>query len=162
MIEMTRAMRHLSWADDRFFAALADLPDEAFAVSYAPDAWSVGRLTTHIVGAAEWYCYCTAGIPWTDLRPAASGADVRVLQAHLAELDAVLLEQASLADDRMSFEDEGGPSSAMRSTLLTQAVVHATEHRAQICCALAANGFDTPSLDDLDLWAFERWERSAG
>jgi len=32
--------------------------------------------------------------------------------------------------------------------------MHATKHRAQIACALAASGFAAPCLDDLDLWAF--------
>ncbi len=42
-----------------------------------------------------------------------------------------------------------------RSTILSQAIHHATEHRAQIASALEAKGFTPVDLDELDLWAFE-------
>ena len=41
-----------------------------------------------------------------------------------------------------------------RSTVLAQAIHHATEHRAQIAGALAAHGIDAIDLDALDLWEF--------
>jgi uncharacterized damage-inducible protein DinB len=42
-----------------------------------------------------------------------------------------------------------------RSTILSQSIHHATEHRAQIASALEAKGFKPVDLDELDLWAFE-------
>jgi uncharacterized damage-inducible protein DinB len=42
-----------------------------------------------------------------------------------------------------------------RSTILSQSIHHATEHRAQIASALEAKGFKPMDLDELDLWAFE-------
>jgi uncharacterized damage-inducible protein DinB len=42
-----------------------------------------------------------------------------------------------------------------RSTILSQAIHHATEHRAQLASALEAKGFKPMDLDELDLWAFE-------
>jgi uncharacterized damage-inducible protein DinB len=42
-----------------------------------------------------------------------------------------------------------------RSTILSQAIHHATEHRAQLAAALEAKGFNPVNLDDLDLWSFE-------
>jgi hypothetical protein len=41
-----------------------------------------------------------------------------------------------------------------RSTVLAQAIHHATEHRAQIAGALAAHGIDALDLDELDVWAY--------
>ena len=138
------------------------MPDAALAVSYAPGAWHIAQLAAHIVGAAEWYRYCLTGALWTDLAEPVTGADIEGLRSYLGQLDAVLLAQAALADEEMSFTDEHGPRTALRSTLLTQAIVHAAEHRAQIACALAAHGFAGPSLDDIDMWAFEAWERASG
>ena len=43
----------------------------------------------------------------------------------------------------------------MRSTIITQAVHHATEHRAQAISALEARGYKAVNLDDFDLWAYE-------
>ena len=162
MIDLARGLRHMAWANDRFFADLTRLPGSALAVSYAPDAWSVARLATHIVGGAEWYRHCLTGAMWTDIAVPVAGPQVDPLRVYLGELDGVLIEQAALPDGEVSFVDEDGPRTALRSTLLTQAVVHAVEHRAQIACALAAHGFAGPSLDDIDLWSFEAWERASG
>jgi len=159
MDDTTRALRHLAWADNQFFAALEALPDQAFEAKYAQQHWHVGQLAVHIVGAAEWYRYCLTGTPWTELREPTCGADVMPLRAHLAELDATLIAEASQPEGFVEFADEDGPRRALRSTILTQACHHAAEHRAQIACALDAGGFDGPVLDDLDLWAFERFER---
>jgi uncharacterized damage-inducible protein DinB len=38
---------------------------------------------------------------------------------------------------------------------LSQAIHHATEHRAQISAAIEARGFSPLNLDDLDLWSYE-------
>ena len=157
-----RGIRHLGWADERFFTTLGDLPDGAFAVSYAPGTMPVGQLAAHIVGGAEWYRYCLTGELWTDLQPATTGAEVLALRDHLRGLDATLMAEASAPDAPVTFRDEEGERTVLRSTLLLQAIVHSTEHRAQISSALAANGVTGPSLDDLDLWAFEAWERAAG
>lgn len=154
MIDMSRSLRHLAWADARLFEDLAALPPAALESRYAPDAWTVGHLAMHIVGGAEWYAYCLAGTPWTDLEIPASGADLRALAAHLADLDALLLAQASLPDEIVEFVDEDGPKSALRSTILAQACLHSTEHRAQIACALDIAGVGGVTLDDYDVWAF--------
>jgi len=160
VIDLTGSLRHLAWADARLFSDLAALPPEALQARYAPDAWTVGHLAMHIVGGAEWYCYCLAGTPWTDLSIPGNAADLRALAARLATLDALLLEQATLPDEVVEFIDEDGPRSALRSTILSQATLHSTEHRAQIACALEVTGHGGVTLDDYDLWAFESHERT--
>jgi hypothetical protein len=45
------------------------------------------------------------------------------------------------------------------STILTQAVHHATEHRAQLIDTLEYKGFKPINLDDIDLWAFDEFEK---
>lgn len=154
MIPSERFLQHLAWADDRFFAQLATLPDQAMEARYAPQAWTVGKLATHIVRGAEWCCYCLAGLPWTDLTPARGADDLQHLRARLAELHVVLLAQAAMPDELLEFEDEHGPRAELRSTILAQACMHSTEHRAQIACALEVNGFPGIVLDDYDVWVF--------
>jgi uncharacterized damage-inducible protein DinB len=161
VIDLTRSLRHLAWADARLFEDLAALPPEALQARYAPEAWTVGHLAMHIVGGAEWYAYCLDGEQWTDLAIPESAADLRALAARLADLDAILLAQAALPDETVEFIDEDGPRSALRSTILSQACLHSTEHRAQIACALEVTGQGGVTLDDYDLWAFESHERSA-
>ncbi len=160
MVTLERPLRHLAWADGRLFAELADLPPAALDARYSSDAWTVGALARHIVGGAEWYRYCLTGAKWTDLSDPRGREDLLALGAYLADLDASLLAQVSLPDQDVEFVDEDGPRTALRSTILTQACLHSTEHRAQIACALEVSGFGPIVLDDYDLWAFESVERS--
>ena len=159
VIDLTRSLRHLAWADAKLFSDLQALPPEALEARYSPDAWTVGHLARHIVGGAEWYAYCLAATPWTDLETPSSPEALRALGRHLDDLDALLLEQAALPDELLEFVDEDGARSALRSTVLAQACLHSAEHRAQIACALEVTGHAGVTLDDYDLWAFEEWER---
>ena len=160
MIDLQRALRHLGWSDAWLFESMAGYPDDALDARYAPRASSVGELLKHIVDGAEWYRYCLTGESWTDICVPRSRADVTALAAHLATIDRLLLAQADKDDDVIVFRDEEGESRALRSTILTQACLHATEHRAQIACALEVAGFPQLPLDDVDLWAFETFERA--
>jgi uncharacterized damage-inducible protein DinB len=155
VIELTRSLRHLAWANAKLYADLAALPPQALDARHATDAWTVGELARHIVDSAEWLVYCLTGQPWTDLSVPKDAADLRDLAAHLADLDAILLEEAALTDVAMEFVDENGPRTALRSTILSQACLHSTEHRTQMACALDASGIGGVVLDDYDLWAFE-------
>ena len=125
MVEMTTALRHLRWADDLLFEQMATLPSEALDATYGPKDWTVSHLARHMVGSAEWFCFCLTGMPWTDL----------VLPRNPADLEA-------------------GTRSAMRSIVLAQACYHSTEHRTQIACALEVSGIPGITLDNYDLWAF--------
>jgi uncharacterized damage-inducible protein DinB len=155
MVDMTRALRHLAWADEQFFGQFAALPEPAMGARYAADHWTTGHLAAHIIDGASWYRYCLTAAPWLDLDWVRTPADIGGLIPQLLEIDDVLLAQAQLPDEPVSFTDEDGPRTVMRSTLLGQACLHAAEHRAQISCALEASGFAGIVLDDLDFWAFE-------
>ena len=154
MIDMTTAMRHLSWADELLFTQLAGLPEGSLEATYGPRDLTVGHLARHIVGGAEWYRYCLTGIRWTELGLPETPSDLGQLRLHLRAVNEVLLAQASLADGSVEFIDEDGPRTAMRSMLLAQACYHSTEHRTQIACALEVSGVPGITLDDYDLWSW--------
>lgn len=149
----------MAWANDTLFGHLATLPAAAFGVSYVPTEWSIGRLSVHLISSSEWFRYCLTGTRWTDLDREWTSAEVVALRSYLAELDAILGSEAQKPDGNVTFEDEDGPKTFRRSTILTQAVVHAAEHRAQIAVALEVHGFPRFDLDLIDLWAFEVHER---
>jgi uncharacterized damage-inducible protein DinB len=155
MVDMTRALAHLAWADERFFRQFAALPEPAMDARYAPGHWPAGRLAAHIIVGASWYRYCLTGTPELDVAWVRTPADLGSLLPQLREIDATLLAQVWLADEPVTFEDDDGPRTILRSTLLGQACLHAAEHRAQICCALEASGHGSIDLDDLDFWTFE-------
>ena len=148
----------MAWANQQVFASVTRLPDEALGAYVVNPQWVAGRILHHIVSGATWYVYCLGIEHWREIVPAFSMRDLDVLADQLAGFDAQILAAADLPDELLSFEDETGPASVLRSTLLVQAVHHATEHRAQLVDALEARGYSPLSLDDIDLWAFEAFE----
>jgi uncharacterized damage-inducible protein DinB len=84
-------------------------------------------------------------------------ADLARLKEQAAVVDAILLECVKLDDVQIEFVNyEDKLVKRWRSTILSQAIHHATEHRAQIASALEAKGFTPVNLDDLDLWSYEK------
>ena len=78
--------------------------------------------------------------------------------ARMAEIfDDRLLRACDLPDAlvSMSPRDEAeNRGKRARSTILSQAVHHANEHRAQLVSALEAGGYTTVNLDDFALWGY--------
>ena len=71
-----------------------------------------------------------------------------------------MMELLKTPDEMRTFIRYGEEVSYLTTSIMAQFVHHATEHRAQIADILAANNMDVINLDDIDLWSFERSERS--
>ena len=83
-------------------------------------------------------------------------ADLARLKEQAAKVDGMLLDCVKLEDVQIEFLNYSDKLvKRWRSTILSQAIHHATEHRAQIASALEAKGFTPVNLDDLDLWSYE-------
>ena len=79
------------------------------------------------------------------------------MKEQAAKVDSILAACVKLDDIQIEFTNfEDKLVKRWRSTILSQAIHHATEHRAQIASALEAKGFAPMNLDDLDLWEFEK------
>lgn len=158
----SRALRHMAWANQRVYDSLQGLPDAALDAYMVNPEWSARRILQHIVSGADWYVYCLTGAMWSEVPTPSVIADVPALARTLAEFDAAILSQSELPDDFLTIKEDEKSWQNLRSTLLAQAVHHATEHRAQLIDALESRGFTPINLDDIDFWAFERFEKEAG
>lgn len=153
MIPMRAALEQVSWADDRFFAFLEGLPDEAWRAKASPDEWDVARLTFHLVASADWFAF-ELGRPLLFTDEPGSLDEIRALRPVWRELDAFLVAQADLDDETLTYEEDGESHDVKRSTVLTEVILHAVEHRAQIAAALKAKAFPSPELQDFSVWPF--------
>jgi uncharacterized damage-inducible protein DinB len=90
---------------------------------------------------------------WTDLKPITTAAIALEYLPIMASLDATLLENLPMADDRLEIEGENGIIHATRSLILSQAVMHSAEHKGQIATILKQHGRHI-DLDALDIWSF--------
>jgi uncharacterized damage-inducible protein DinB len=150
---LDRLLRHMAWANAALFARLAELTDEALALAAPRNEWTVAMIVAHMVDAADGYAgrldgeaFAPASMLPTTIAELAALADACV------SYDARLRAAGANPEGTVQF-GSGRPPRA-RSTILGQAIHHATEHRAQIAAALATNGIDAIDLDALDLWAY--------
>ena len=154
---LDRQLTHMAWANTEMFSVLATLPEAAYAYTSPGSEWSVGAIAHHLTTAAENYAQRLHGEPRAEKRELpATASDIRALAATLAVADAKLRAGAQLpGDEILTWISFGGEEiSVPRWVLVNQAVHHATEHRAQIAGALAANGNSSLDLDALDVWTF--------
>jgi uncharacterized damage-inducible protein DinB len=157
-----RLFRHMAWANQKVYSAVQSLPDEALSAYLHNPEWNAGHILQHIVGGADWYQHCLTKDPWREIADPKTMADVAGLAKILAEFDAKIASQVDLPDEYLTLSEGEKSWQNLRSTLLAEAIYHATEHRAQLMDALESKGHSPINLDDIDLWAFERFEKSQG
>jgi uncharacterized damage-inducible protein DinB len=151
---LDRLLRHMAWANAALIDQLAGLTDDALGLSSPRNEWTVAMILQHLVDAAERYAARLEGMPRPgDSEPPTTVAELIELAIRCAAMDARIRAQAAFPDGPSPSPDPGKAGRA-RSTIVGQAIHHATEHRAQIAGALATNGIDAIDLDALDVWAY--------
>ena len=152
---LDRLLRHMAWANTALMATLAEQSDEVLELTAPRNEWSAARILAHLVNAAGGYASRLERVPRAaDAETPASVAQLAELGARLAAFDIRLRAQAALPDEPVPHTDHPEREPRARSTILAQAIHHATEHRAQIAGALATNGNDSIDLDALDMWEY--------
>lgn len=162
-IALDRLLAHMAWANQKTIEHLQTLPEDSLKAFATNPEWFVGEIVYHIVDSADHYAYRISGTPALTqpgdpcIDEVKGIADLTRLKEQAAKVDAMLLDCVKLEDIQLEFVNaEGERVKRWRSTILSQAIHHATEHRAQIASALEAKGFTPVNLDDLDLWSFEK------
>jgi len=161
-ISLDRLLLHMAWANQKTFSHLQTLPEDALKAFATNSEWFVAEISHHIVDSADHYVYRISGKPALTqpgdpcIDDVNQISDLTRLKQQVAQVDALLLDCVKLDDVQIEFENyEGKLVKRWRSTILSQAIHHATEHRAQIAAALEAKGFTPVDLDELDLWSYE-------
>ncbi len=156
-----RSFKHMAWANAQMFSILKGLPNEAINFSAWNPDWTVGKIAHHIVIAEGRLISRITNQPTPVENNAPTTAEgIGDLIAICAERDAQLLSLIHTPDEMRTFVRYGNEVEFLTSTILVQAVHHASEHRAQISDILAANKMDVLNLDEIDLWSFEKREKS--
>ncbi len=156
-----RSFKHMAWANAQMFSILRGLPNEAINFSAWNPDWTVGKIAHHIVIAEGRLISRILNQPSPDENDAPTSSEgIKELISICADRDAQLLSLIDTPDEVRKFVRYGNEVEFLTSTILVQAVHHASEHRAQISDILAANKMDVLNLDEIDLWSFEKWEKS--
>ena len=167
-MDAEKLLKHMAWANHEIFSKVAELDDKALDTYAVNPEWTVREITRHIASSATWYGWrlldksswsgeehalWQAKLDETEV-PAVAIKDLHIVIDRLAAADEVLLQAARLPEGTVIREWEGKTIIRARSTIISQAIHHATEHRAQLVSALEARGFTTINLDDYDLWSY--------
>ena len=151
----------MAWANKQMLTILQGLPDEAINFSAWNPDWTVGKIAHHTVIAEGRLISRIVNQPSpTEPDAPTTAAGIKELISICAERDAQLLSLVDTPDEMRIFVRYGNEVAFLTSTILVQAVHHASEHRAQISDILASNNLDVLNLDEIDLWSFEKWEKS--
>lgn len=161
-IELNRLLAHMAWANQKTIEHLQTLPEDSLKAFATNPEWFVAEIAHHIVDSADHYAFRISGKPALTqpgdecIDDINMIADLARLKEQAAKVDAMLLDCVKLEDVQIEFLNYSDKLvKRWRSTILSQAIHHATEHRAQIASALEAKGFTPVNLDDLDLWSYE-------
>ena len=161
-IALDRLLLHMAWANQKTIEHLQSLTQDSLKAYATNPEWHVAEIVHHIVDSADHYAFRISGIPALTkpgdpcIGDVIELADLARLKEQAATVDKALLDCVKLDDVHIEFENyQGKQVKRWRSTILSQAIHHATEHRAQLASALEAKGFVPMDLDELDLWAFE-------
>lgn len=145
----------MSWANQKVFQSVQSLPDESLESFIVNPEWTAKQILKHITSAAGWYLYCLDGTALRQIKQPINMSDVAELAKILAVLDSEIAKSGNLEDEMMTIIYKDETEKNLRSTIISQTVHHATEHRAQLVGALEFKGYKPINLDDIDLWAFE-------
>ncbi len=167
-MDSTKLLKHMAWANQAILTKVSELPDEALDAYAVNPEWTAREIVRHIASSATWYSWRlldksnfteTQNSEWqkklelTEIQPLTS-KDVLVSISYLKEADAELLAASKLPEGDVVRDWKGKTIIRKRSTIIAQAIHHATEHRAQLVAALEVRGFTSINLDDYDLWNY--------
>ena len=151
-----RLFRHLAWANNYVFDRIAEEPDERLKLCAPNDTWTVAEILEHLT--ASRYADLLDGTGDIPTQVPSTKAEVLALKELSHSFDLRLRESAKSPDGFVEFQRGERAIRRNRETILTQAIHHATEHRAQIAGIFANHGLKVVDLDEIDLWAFANYE----
>lgn len=142
-ISMNRLLGHMAWANAKTITHLQTLPEGALSAFATNPEWHVAEIIHHIVDSGDHYAFRISGIPALTqsddpcIDDVKEIADLARLKEQAAIVDKALLECVKLDDIQIEFMNyEDKLVKRWRSTILSQSIHHATEHRAQLASAL--------------------------
>lgn len=149
-----RMFDHHLWANLRLIDACAGLDDRVLDATLPGMVGSIREMWVHIVINDQHYLSSLTQSPPSHSFARAAGfpgfdAIREALTTSGEALGAIVVQLT--ADEPVTGIFEGDPFSIPSSVFLTQAIHHATEHRADIKAVLTSQGIDPPVID---MWTF--------
>lgn len=146
---LTTLFSHNLWANLCLFEACAGLTDEQLDATLIGTFGTIRETLQHIVTAEQsYFARISTGQP----RRRVEGAPPLTMDQMIESLRTTgggLIEWAPKVqtDEVVAINWDGAVKQISKAVILTQAINHATEHRAQIMAILTQLGIEPPELD---------------
>ena len=122
----------MAWANQKVFAEVSTLPDEALSSYITNPEWTAEQILRHICNGASWYVFLLGLGENKRPEKLKHSQEIEGLARLIADRDSLLIAHAVLKDREVTINYDTGPEVFKASTILSQSVHHATEHRAQL------------------------------
>lgn len=145
---------HNLWANQIMLKKCAELTDEQLDSTTTGTYGTIRDTLLHLVGAEERYVTTLTGGPLLPLREQEPFPSFEELISANAASGKSLIDIANEAVPGVTLRGKrrnGGSYEYANTVVLTQAINHATEHRAHINSVLTSLGVEPP---DLDGWSY--------
>ena len=153
MISIEKSLNQMAWADEKLFNHLLAMPDDAWRAKVADGEWPVYSNLFHLIASADWYAF-ELGAPIHFTKEPESIEEIRGLGQTWRGINSFLIAEGLKEDETLTYEEKGQEFEVLRSTVLSQAIIHSVEHRIQIAIALKHKGFEFPDLEDFSTWGY--------
>ena len=151
---MLRQLRHDIWATSRLIEHCRTLSEPQLGLTMPGTYGPIRRILAHVIAADERYLSGFVGLPKDAVHDDRDypldelASHARAVARHVEQLFA-----AREFESDVPMRDERRRAEIEPWVLVTQFAHHGTDHRAQICSTLGANGLAVP---ELDVWAYAR------
>lgn len=150
---LQRVFEHNLWANLQLLEACERLANRQLEASLPAHYGDIRTTLVHILGAEKSYLSALTGEPPVASFPPDAGFpgfDALKSSAQ-ASGEGFIAAAANMSEDRtITGERRGEPFSMPASVFFTQAINHATEHRAEIKAVLTQQGITPPEIDGWD------------
>ena len=159
MISLDLLLKHMQWANKEIYSEVSELDSKVLDYFVVDPEWKVKTIMLHIAKASNNYAQYLQGAtePTSlDLEEPLNSDDIKFLIEKLYEIDQVLIDNQNIGDVDLTFITRRGEQTHKSSTVFSQMVFHAAEHRAQIVAALDKHNVRSINLDNYDVWSYIR------
>jgi uncharacterized damage-inducible protein DinB len=152
---LTILFSHNLWANLRLLECCAALSSEQLDATISGTYGSIHDTLEHIVNAERsYFSRISTGQRYRRPENSPPMTIAEMMQSiHMSGAGFIEWAPKIQADDTVPVDWEGTPRDVPKTILLTQAINHATEHRAQVMTILTQLGIEPPELDSWTYFA---------
>ena len=156
MISVEVLLKHMAWANQEIYKEVQKLDDEVLNYYVIDPEWTVRKILIHIVGAGHLYGQRLDGDPFSPFKLESDddGMLIDQLLIELERIDQGLIKFANVEDGDLTYMTSQGERTSKISTIISQMIFHAAEHRAQIVAALDKHNVREINLDRYSVFSY--------